>query len=171
MGTFRAPRPGILVYYLTIPPHMVQDDSYERLVPDNHDWSSLEWQVPRRNLMDGEVDQRAIISEADLMRIMETRVINPESAARQFASFDEGSTYTQAPTQEEADGDADATPNEDITVPVPAKRILNAAAGRRLHKNVALSMSLEFHHRFMICLLYTSPSPRDRQKSRMPSSA
>ena len=23
----------------------------------------------------------------------------------------------------------------------------------------------------MICLLYTSPSPRDRQKSRMPSSA
>ena len=24
---------------------------------------------------------------------------------------------------------------------------------------------------FMICLLYTSPSPRDRQKSRMPSSA
>ena len=25
--------------------------------------------------------------------------------------------------------------------------------------------------RFRICLLYTSPSPRDRQKSRMPSSA
>ena len=26
-------------------------------------------------------------------------------------------------------------------------------------------------HRFGTCLLYTSPSPRDRQKSRMPSSA
>ena len=26
-------------------------------------------------------------------------------------------------------------------------------------------------YRFRICLLYTSPSPRDRQKSRMPSSA
>ena len=26
-------------------------------------------------------------------------------------------------------------------------------------------------HAFMACLLYTSPSPRDRQKSRMPSSA
>ena len=25
--------------------------------------------------------------------------------------------------------------------------------------------------RFVLCLLYTSPSPRDRQKSRMPSSA
>ena len=24
---------------------------------------------------------------------------------------------------------------------------------------------------YMVCLLYTSPSPRDRQKSRMPSSA
>ena len=26
-------------------------------------------------------------------------------------------------------------------------------------------------HQALICLLYTSPSPRDRQKSRMPSSA
>ena len=26
-------------------------------------------------------------------------------------------------------------------------------------------------HKHQICLLYTSPSPRDRQKSRMPSSA
>ena len=28
-----------------------------------------------------------------------------------------------------------------------------------------------FHAAFVACLLYTSPSPRDRQKSRMPSSA
>ena len=27
------------------------------------------------------------------------------------------------------------------------------------------------HNRYVVCLLYTSPSPRDRQKSRMPSSA
>ena len=26
-------------------------------------------------------------------------------------------------------------------------------------------------HAYQLCLLYTSPSPRDRQKSRMPSSA
>ena len=32
--------------------------------------------------------------------------------------------------------------------------------------NIAMSMGL-----FPVCLLYTSPSPRDRQKSRMPSSA
>ena len=29
----------------------------------------------------------------------------------------------------------------------------------------------QFDGMFCICLLYTSPSPRDRQKSRMPSSA
>ena len=34
----------------------------------------------------------------------------------------------------------------------------------------ATSLVRNFRHR-MICLLYTSPSPRDRQKSRMPSSA
>ena len=28
-----------------------------------------------------------------------------------------------------------------------------------------------FKQRYGVCLLYTSPSPRDRQKSRMPSSA
>ena len=35
-------------------------------------------------------------------------------------------------------------------------------------------IGLEFDdqpERYMNCLLYTSPSPRDRQKSRMPSSA
>ena len=29
----------------------------------------------------------------------------------------------------------------------------------------------EYRHALKTCLLYTSPSPRDRQKSRMPSSA
>ena len=34
-----------------------------------------------------------------------------------------------------------------------------------------LSVSDKKYIQFYICLLYTSPSPRDRQKSRMPSSA
>ena len=29
----------------------------------------------------------------------------------------------------------------------------------------------EGRYKYTVCLLYTSPSPRDRQKSRMPSSA
>ena len=37
-------------------------------------------------------------------------------------------------------------------------------------KLTALEIRAEEHHR-KTCLLYTSPSPRDRQKSRMPSSA
>ena len=34
-----------------------------------------------------------------------------------------------------------------------------------------LNMSIYNMHNLTSCLLYTSPSPRDRQKSRMPSSA
>ena len=34
-----------------------------------------------------------------------------------------------------------------------------------------LQDAIESLHDYMTCLLYTSPSPRDRQKSRMPSSA
>ena len=35
----------------------------------------------------------------------------------------------------------------------------------------ALHNAPKTHGQFVACLLYTSPSPRDRQKSRMPSSA
>ena len=37
--------------------------------------------------------------------------------------------------------------------------------------NEVRRIMLEKHARYLPCLLYTSPSPRDRQKSRMPSSA
>eukprot|EP01017_Pseudomicrothorax_dubius_P026141 TRINITY_DN2893_c0_g2_i6.p1 TRINITY_DN2893_c0_g2~~TRINITY_DN2893_c0_g2_i6.p1 ORF type:complete len:348 (+),score=68.62 TRINITY_DN2893_c0_g2_i6:228-1271(+) len=37
--------------------------------------------------------------------------------------------------------------------------------------NLRRMIELEKTNRILICLLYTSPSPRDRQKSRMPSSA
>ena len=35
----------------------------------------------------------------------------------------------------------------------------------------AFKLSTELVAAVLVCLLYTSPSPRDRQKSRMPSSA
>ena len=38
-------------------------------------------------------------------------------------------------------------------------------------KNIIMKDLVEFAAQYGICLLYTSPSPRDRQKSRMPSSA
>ena len=34
-----------------------------------------------------------------------------------------------------------------------------------------ISSEAEISRMYKVCLLYTSPSPRDRQKSRMPSSA
>ena len=57
-----------------------------------------------------------------------------------------------------------------------AKRIIyNENARRALEKGIdilceAVAVTLGPKGR-NVCLLYTSPSPRDRQKSRMPSSA
>ena len=42
---------------------------------------------------------------------------------------------------------------------------------RRLITFLFVLFVFSFLDRINICLLYTSPSPRDRQKSRMPSSA
>ena len=44
---------------------------------------------------------------------------------------------------------------------------------RKVSADWALDMSRKYNlqDKFTCCLLYTSPSPRDRQKSRMPSSA
>ena len=47
---------------------------------------------------------------------------------------------------------------------------LPAQALRRLIDKTRFAISTE-ETRYYLCLLYTSPSPRDRQKSRMPSSA
>ena len=46
--------------------------------------------------------------------------------------------------------------------------LLDADTGRITDVNPFLEDLLGYSH---TCLLYTSPSPRDRQKSRMPSSA
>ena len=45
------------------------------------------------------------------------------------------------------------------------------AHGLAMHGLATEVAKLEESERLQICLLYTSPSPRDRQKSRMPSSA
>ena len=42
----------------------------------------------------------------------------------------------------------------------------------RRHRHVASTLTMVLEgEQYLTCLLYTSPSPRDRQKSRMPSSA
>ena len=70
------------------------------------------------------------------------------------------------------------TPWEQSMVPAVEKAIINADLG--LNPNTAGTVirvpvppMTEERRKDMvkICLLYTSPSPRDRQKSRMPSSA
>ena len=45
------------------------------------------------------------------------------------------------------------------------------AVDQRIESQASLDSAWIFHSHDGACLLYTSPSPRDRQKSRMPSSA
>ena len=56
----------------------------------------------------------------------------------------------------------------------PAKDYTRREAGRQVLESFREAMQsglAVLHMVFPTCLLYTSPSPRDRQKSRMPSSA
>ena len=51
--------------------------------------------------------------------------------------------------------------------PAPAKPVENDSYGEYQHRGAADANPLNIN----TCLLYTSPSPRDRTRSRMPSSA
>ena len=46
----------------------------------------------------------------------------------------------------------------------------NRSGKEKVH-NLIVQKVFEYRDKYYNCLLYTSPSPRDRQKSRMPSSA
>ena len=48
---------------------------------------------------------------------------------------------------------------------------LEVDALQNIQLAVALLEAFDFENRLFACLLYTSPSPRDRTRSRMPSSA
>ena len=50
------------------------------------------------------------------------------------------------------------------------KKFLDKNNYQRLYEPSLLDTNIKFL-KYSVCLLYTSPSPRDRQKSRMPSSA
>ena len=56
-----------------------------------------------------------------------------------------------------------------LTLLSVAARSHSALAQTRTHELKLLPQNV--HWGYYDCLLYTSPSPRDRQKSRMPSSA
>ena len=57
------------------------------------------------------------------------------------------------------------------TEPAALKIFEDAKASAHATRTVRLSAARREFAAFQICLLYTSPSPRDRTRSRMPSSA
>ena len=61
-----------------------------------------------------------------------------------------------------------------LTILTPGLGVISASAqsSLRLKSKLFSACGLFCYSEFtLVCLLYTSPSPRDRQKSRMPSSA
>ena len=55
--------------------------------------------------------------------------------------------------------------------PAPLRDASRLSRGALQCGVVILGLALPFREVVTLCLLYTSPSPRDREKSRMPSSA
>ena len=60
---------------------------------------------------------------------------------------------------------------ENLTSSIPKGVLLGCAVTAVIQSSSATTVMLVGFVNSGICLLYTSPSPRDRQKSRMPSSA
>ena len=53
----------------------------------------------------------------------------------------------------------------------PKASLIEGGVAGTVELETASPLNNDQKHKFVACLLYTSPSPRDRQKSRMPSSA
>ena len=68
-------------------------------------------------------------------------------------------------------GRMSAAINHEINQPLATLRLNLASLRALLGKRDLNDQSLSSIEQIVTCLLYTSPSPRDRQKSRMPSSA
>ena len=67
---------------------------------------------------------------------------------------------------------ATAAPRDAAAIHVPAGHMLRiASVGGAQVGDLNLFNANDLNERFYSCLLYTSPSPRDKRQSRMPSSA
>ena len=67
-------------------------------------------------------------------------------------------------------------PDANITLDFALFRLTNLVDNmiiypKNMMKNLNITKGVIFSQEMMFCLLYTSPSPRDRTRSRMPSSA
>ena len=71
-----------------------------------------------------------------------------------------------------SDDDDDSKKNDEGSkVELPENRVYILNMGSYQKNNAGITFYAPNKSLDVICLLYTSPSPRDRQKSRMPSSA
>ena len=103
-----------------------------------------------------EVDSMKPLDEATEMQIMKSLVKQRQEAAEMFRK---GGRPELAEKEE-----VEMRLIESFLPSAPSEEEMEAAIAAALAETGITSLK-------QICLLYTSPSPRDRQKSRMPSSA
>ena len=96
------------------------------------------------------------------------RNMDPIDAEMQLREWSRENVIERVLLRQEAANDPDPVPAEAVEETLRSAGP-QAAQGEEEVRNEALRKDIEI--RMRICLLYTSPSPRDRQKSRMPSSA
>ena len=99
-----------------------------------------------------------------------------ELLKRGFAKMQEGGVVMDVVTPEQAHVAEDSGAVSVMALErVPADIRSSGGVARMSHpkliKEIIETTSIPVMAKARICLLYTSPSPRDRQKSRMPSSA
>ena len=114
--------------------------------------------------------RETIVRRRHRLQLNQRRVDDAETEDKE--ALEELRRAEWAVEQQARTDDSGAVPSSPPQVPVKDVHTRSARIGDDafLDGNVAY-MASQLRHECKTCLLYTSPSPRDRQKSRMPSSA
>ena len=114
-------------------------------------------------------DLDGVLANMDAELLRQSEAVFGEAFARELQESTE-SPPGDAESAETVASSASDPPSESI--PPPATLQMTSRQQQRLWRHVATIENFwEGLTELEPCLLYTSPSPRDRQKSRMPSSA
>ena len=111
------------------------------------------------------MDAGGLVSDDIIIGLVKDRLQQPD--CKNGYLFD---GFPRTIPQAEAMKDAAVAIDYVLEIDVPFDAIIERMSGRRVHMASVRTYHVKYNPP-KTCLLYTSPSPRDRQNSRMPSSA
>ena len=134
-----------------------------RVVDDNmHQSVDVTLMTSAKSIRDSNLSQNKRISNRALgwADLLDNLFAEDRGPARSYAQLIDTSGVIQAKTR-----------NIRVRLPVSDQALERAEAGLETFENFRLNSGVMLRQVTLPCLLYTSPSPRDRTRSRMPSSA